>query len=151
MVVLRKFVLVLPALLLVLLTLGGCDGAQAPGLPDIPNLPSAADAQKAVCDSLTAITAGVDRLANVNAATTVAELKALKAPVDTAVAAIKAANQVLNQPNITELTTEYDGLTATIDDLPDNAAVGDTAAAVQVGAAAVRDALRQARTALTCP
>jgi alanyl-tRNA synthetase len=131
-----------------MLIVGGCS---APQIPAVPNLPSAADAQKAVCDSLTAITAGVDRLAAVSANTTVADLKALKAPVDTAVAAIKAANQVLNQANITELTTSYDSLTATINQLPENAAVGETATRVQAGAVAVRDALSGARTALTCP
>jgi hypothetical protein len=120
-------------------------------VPGVPALPSAADAQKAVCVSLAAITSGVDRLANVDAAMTVAELKSLKAPVDTAVAAIKAANQVLNQANVTEMTTAYDSLTATINGLPGNAAIGETAMRVQAGAVAVRDALGQARTALTCP
>jgi hypothetical protein len=146
--VLKSLSRILPAALAVLLVLGGCS---TPALPSVPNLPSAADAQKAVCDSLAAITSGVDQLATVDANTTVAELKALKAPVDTAVAAIKAANQVLNQANITELTTSYDNLTATIADLPDNAAIGETAAAVQAGAVTVRGALGQARTALTCP
>jgi uncharacterized phage infection (PIP) family protein YhgE len=146
--VLKKLTRFLPALLLVIVSLGGCGAEQ---LPAVPALPSAADAQKAVCDSLRAITSGVDQLANVNATTTVAELKSLKAPVDTAVAAIKAANQVLNQANITEMTTAYDNLTTTINQMPDNAAVGEMAASVQAGAVTVRTALGQARTALTCP
>jgi hypothetical protein len=146
--VLRKFALLLPALLLVVAALGGCS---TPQLPAVPALPSAADAQKAVCDSLTAITSSVDGLANVNAATSVADLKSLKAPVDSAVAAIKAANQVLNQANITEMTTAYDNLTTTINQMPENAAVGEMAANVQAGAVTVRTALGQARTALTCP
>ncbi len=139
--------LVLSALLVVLLSLAGCSGAQS---PSVPALPSAADAQKAICTSLAVINTGVDQLANINPSTTVADLKALKAPVDTAVAAIKAANQVLNRPNITDLTTQYDSLSATISGLSDNATVGDTAAAVQSGAVAVRDAITQARTALAC-
>jgi hypothetical protein len=57
---------------------------------------------------------------------------------------------VLNRPNITDLTTQYDNLSATINGLSDNATVGETAAAVQSGAVAVRDALTQARTALSC-
>lgn len=142
-----RFALVLSAALLVLMSLGGCSGVPS---PSVPALPSAADAQNAICTSLVAITSGVDQLANINPNTTVADLKALKAPVDNAVAAIKAANQVLNRPNITDLTTQYDNLSATINGLSDNATVGETAAAVQSGAVAVRDALTQARTALSC-
>ena len=145
---LRRLAFSLSVILLVLLSLAGCGATEMPG---VPALPSAADAQKAVCVSLAAVTSGVDGLANVNAATTVADLKSLKAPVDTAVAAIKAANQVLNQANVTEMTTAYDNLTATINGLPDNAAIGETAVRVQAGAVAVRNALGQARAALTCP
>lgn len=135
------------ALLLALVSLGGCSGAES---PSVPALPSAADAQKAICTSLAVVASGVDQLANINPSTTVADLKALKAPIDTAVAAVKAANQVLNRPNLTDLTTQYDNLSATINGLSDNATVGETAAAVQAGAGAVRDALAQARTALAC-
>ncbi len=142
-----RITLVLSAVLLVLVSLGGCSGAPS---PSVPALPSAADAQKAICTSLAAVNVGVDKLANINPDTTVTDLKALKAPVDNAVAALKAANQVLNRPNITDLTTQYDSLSATISGLSDNATVGDTAAAVQSGAVTVRDALTQARTALAC-
>lgn len=141
----------LGAALLVLAILSGCSAPALPSVPNLPTLPSAADAQEVVCDSLAALTSGVERLANVEAGTTVADLKALKAPIDTAVAAIKAANQVLNQASIAELTTSYDNLSVTINQLPENAAVGETATRVRAGAAAVRDALGQTRTALTCP
>ena len=142
-----RMALYVAALLLALMSLAGCGGAQS---PSAPALPSAADAQNAICTSLAAVTSGVDQLANINPSTTVADLKALKAPVDSAVAALKAANQVLNRPNITDLTTQYDSLSATINGLSDNASVGETAAAVQSGAVAVRDAINQARTALAC-
>lgn len=142
-----RIAVIFSAALVVVVILAGCSGAQS---PSVPSLPSAADAQTAICTSLTAVASGVDKLANINPSTTVADLKALKAPVDTAVAALKAANQVLNRPNITDLTTQYDSLSATINGLSDNATVGETAAAVQAGAVAVRDALAQARTALAC-
>jgi hypothetical protein len=146
--VLTRLAVPLTFTLLVLISLAGCGATPLPG---VPALPSAADAQKAVCGSLVGITSGVDRLASIDASTTVADLKSIKAPVDTAVAAIKAANQVLNQPNIAEMTTAYDNLTATISRLPDNAAVGETAVRIRSGAVAVRDALIQARVALACP
>lgn len=142
-----RMALLISALLLTLMSLAGCGGAQS---PVAPALPSAADAQNAICTSLAAVNAGVDKLANINPSTTVADLKALKAPVDSAVAALKAANQVLNRPNITDLTTQYDSLSATVNGLSDNATVGETAAAVKSGAVAVRDAINQARTALSC-
>jgi hypothetical protein len=121
-----------------------------PNVPDVGALPSAADAQKAVCTGLGEVTAQLQRLATINASTTAADIKELKAPIDTAVAAVKAANQVLNQATITELTTQYDSLTATVNALPDNAAVGETATRIQEGAVAVQNALGQARTALNC-
>lgn len=142
-----RIALIFFAFILALVSLAGCGGAQS---PSAPALPSAADAQTAICTSLAAVNSGVDKLANINPSTTVADLKALKAPVDSAVAALKAANQVLNRPNITDLTTQYDSLSATINGLSDNASVGETAAAVQSGAVAVRDAINQARTALSC-
>jgi hypothetical protein len=121
-----------------------------PSLPDVGSLPSAADAQKAVCTGLGEVTAQLQRLATISASTTAADIKELKAPIDTAVAAVRAANQVLNQATITELTTQYDSLTETINALPDDAAAGEAATRIQQGAVAVQNALGQARTALSC-
>ena len=140
----------LHALLLVLaLGLAGCGAAP---IPTLPALPSAADAQKAVCDALTSVNTNVAGLANLSPASAVNDVKALRAQLDTWVQAIKAANQVLNRPNITELTTAYDSLALQINSLPDGQAIGATAEAnIEAGVKTVQDALAQARTALSCP
>ena len=121
----------------------------------MPALPSAATTahEKAVCISLAVVTSGVDKLANVDASTTVANLEALKAPVDTAVAAIsRRRTRCSTEPNITEITHPH--LRQFDHNRPagclTNAAVGETAAAVQAGAVAVRDTHLPARTTLAC-
>ena len=76
----------------------------------------------------------------------------MKANIDTAVQAVKAANAVLNRPTITEMTNAYDNLALQIANLPDGQAVSESAAAnIAAGTAAVQTALGQARTALSCP
>lgn len=138
----------LVVLLLLTLSLAGC-GEQ---MPTLPALPSAAEAQKAVCDALTSVNSSVASLSNLSPTSTVNEVKALRAQVDTWVQAIKAANQVLNRPNITELTNAYDNLALQINSLPEGQAIGATAEAnIEAGVKTVQDALTQARTALSCP
>ncbi len=141
----RKLILLLVVSLLALAGLAGCAEVR------LPALPSAAEAQTAICGSLAALTQRLERLARVDAAMSVADIQALKAQVDTAVEAIRAANQVLNRPAITDLTNSYDNLAATINRLPDDAALGAAADNVRSGAAGVLAALAQARTALSCP
>lgn len=138
----------LVVLLLLTLSLAGC-GEQ---MPTLPALPSAAEAQTAVCTALTSVTNTVAALSNLSPTSAASEVKALRAQVDTWVQAIKAANQVLNQPNISELTTAYDNLSLQISGLPDGQAIGATAEAnIEAGVKTVQDALSQARTALSCP
>lgn len=138
----------LVVLLLLTLGLAGC-GEQ---MPTLPALPSAAEAQKAVCDALTSVNSTVAALRNLSPTSATSDVKALRAQVDTWVQAIKAANQVLNRPNITELTTAYDNLSMQITNLPDGQAIGATAEAnIEAGVKTVQDALAQARTALSCP
>lgn len=142
-----KKLLLLALALWLALSLAGC-GEQ---VPTLPALPSAADAQKGVCDALTGINSGVASLGNLSPTTTVNDVKALRAQVDTWVQAIKAANQVLNRPNITELTTAYDNLALQINNLPDGQAIGATAETnIEATVKSVQDAIAQARTALTC-
>jgi hypothetical protein len=145
--VFRTQSLLLVVLLLLTLGLAGC-GEQ---MPTLPALPSAAEAQKIVCDALTSVNSSVASLSNLSPTSTVNEVKALRAQLDTWVQAIKAANQVLNRPNITELTTAYDNLALQINSLPDGQAIGATAEAnIEAGVKVVQDAVAQARAALSC-
>jgi hypothetical protein len=123
-----------------------------PALPSLPALPSADEARRAVCQSLAAINSGVGLLANIDATTTVNDIKAVRAQVDTWVQAAKAANQVLNQPNIADMTSAYDNLALQISRLPDGAALSESATTnIRAGVGAVQSALNQARASLTCP
>jgi hypothetical protein len=98
------------------------------------------------------VNSSVASLGAIDAGTAVADVKALKARLDTAVQAIKAANTVLNRPGITDMTTAYDNLALQITGLPDGSTVSATAEAnIEAGVAAVQSALGQARTALSCP
>ena len=144
----KKQYLLFALVLAALLSLAGC-GGQAPTLPA---LPSAADAQKALCDSLAGLNNSVASLANVDPSSAVNDIKALKANVDTAVQASKAANAVLNRPAITDLTTSYDNLALQINGLADGQTIGPVAEAnIAAGVKTLQDALAQARTALSCP
>jgi len=137
------------AILLLVMILAGCGGNQ---LPTLPPLPSAAEAQKIVCDALTSVNTNVTALGNINPSSTVNDVKALRGQVETWVQAIKAANSVLNNTNITELTNSYDNLSLQINSLPNGATIGATAEAnIEVGVASMQAALVQARAALSCP
>ena len=136
-------------LLLLAVSLTGCGGNQ---LPTLPALPSAAEAQKAVCDALTSVNSNVTALSNLSPTSTVNDVKALRGQVDTWLQAIKAANSVLNNANITELTNSYDNLSLQINSLPNGETIGATAEAnIEAGVKTVQDAIIQARTALSCP
>jgi len=140
---------VLAMLFLLALVLAGCGSNQ---LPTLPALPSAAEAQKAVCDALTSVNSSVAALGNLNPASTVDDVKTLRAKVDTWVQAIKAANSVLNNTNITEMTNSYDNLSLQINSLPNGQAIGATAEAnIEATVKTVQDAIIQARTTLSCP
>lgn len=139
----------LAILLLLAVSLLGCGGNQ---LPTLPALPSAAEAQKAVCDALTSVNTNVAALGNLSPTSTANDVKALRGQVDTWVQAIKAANSVLNNANITELTNSYDNLSLQINNLPAGETIGATAEAnIEAGVKTLQDAITQARTALSCP
>ena len=139
----------LAVLLLLAVSLAGCGGN---GLPTLPALPSAAEAQKAVCDALTSVNSNVTALGNLSPTSTVNDVKALRGQVDTWVQAIKAANSVLNNANITELTTSYDNLSLQINNLPAGETIGATAEAnIESGVKTLQETITQARTALSCP
>ena len=123
------------------LVLTGCAG----------NLRGAAgDAQEAVCQALGKVSTPLDRLANVNAETTASDVKELKANADDAMQAVRTANDRLKAERISDLLATYDELSRTIDELPDDATLGDAVPRIQSAVAGVRSALDQATAALNC-
>lgn len=107
-------------------------------------------AQDAVCGALTSVSTAVGQLDGVNAEATVAEVKELKTKADGAVEKVRTANKALNAEPINELLASYDSMSATIDGLDDDAAIGDTLAEVQGAVAGVTAALDQASSTLKC-
>ena len=123
------------------LVLTGCAG----------NLRGAAgDAQGAVCQALDNLTAPLDRLADVNAETTASDVKALKANADDAMQKVRTANDRLKAERISDLLATYDELSRIIDELPDDATLGDAVPRIQSAVAGVSSALDQATAALNC-
>lgn len=116
-----------------------------------PSIPTAADAQKAVCQSLSRVAAGVDRLAAVNPQTKVAELKALKSQLDGVMQSVRTANTALNIAAVGQMVTAYDGLATQLNGLADNATIDDaTAARIKQAVAGMQDSITQASAGLKC-
>ena len=137
----KRGTMILPVLALVaMLALAGCGGVSIGG----------GSAQDAVCGTLDSVSAAVSQLDGVNAEATVAEVKELKTKVDGTIDKVRTANKALNAEAINELLASYDSMSATIDGLDDNAAIGDALAEVQAGVANVTTALNQASSTLKC-
>jgi hypothetical protein len=92
----------------------------------------------------------VNELDGIQAEATVADAKELKVQVDGAIEKVRVANKALNAATINELLTSYDALSATLDGLDDDAAIGDASVQMQVALAGVKTALEQAGSALKC-
>jgi hypothetical protein len=129
------------ATMILALVLTGCAG----------NLRGAAgDAQGAVCQALGKVAAPLDRLAEVNAETTASDAKELKANADETMEVVRTANDRLKAERISDLLATYDELSRTIDEIPDDATLGDAVPKIQSSVAEVRSALDQATAALNC-
>ena len=137
----KSLIRVFLAATILALVLTGCAG----------NLRGAAgEAQGAVCQALANVSTPLDQLANVNAETTASDVKALKANADDALQAVRTANDRLKSERISDLLATYDELSRTIDELPDDATVGDAVPRIQSAVAGVKSALDQATAALNC-
>lgn len=126
-----KPVLVFIALALVLIACGG-------------------NPQEAVCTSLGTLNTTLNRLAESTADATAADVKELKAQLDGPMAAIRTANNILNSQRLTDLLAEYDNLSQTIDNLPDDAPLGEAATQIQENVQRAQTALAQALSTLNC-
>lgn len=138
----RRFNPMFVALLLLLaVALAGCDTT---------NAPTAASAKSAVCQGVAAVQAAVGTLATVDANTRVSEVQGAKQKLDTAVEALRRANEVLNNENVTQIVTSYDSLSQSIAQVANQETLGAAAGAVQEASATVIATLNQASSALQC-
>ncbi len=114
------------------------------------NVPGMGAVQARACEPLTNLNTAVDQFAAVSEDVTVGDVKQIKEEVDGVVSLLRTANQALNSVAIEEMLTAYDGLAATIEGLPDDQPLGDSAAEIQTAVQQVQVALDQAISGLSC-
>jgi len=114
------------------------------------NVPGMGAVQARACEPLTNLNTAVDQFAAVSEDVTVGDVKQIKEEVDGVVSLLRTANQALNSVAIEEMLTSYDGLAATIEGLPDDQPLGDSAAEIQTAVQQVQVTLDQAISGLGC-
>ena len=127
-----------------LLVLAACGGA-APSLGG-----GEGGAQAALCQSVAAVRSATVQLSDIKAETSLTDVKAAKAKVDTLVEALRAANGVLQRPAITELLTQYDSFSAQLNAVSTQEALAPAVEGLRQNMGAVNAALDQAKTTLGC-
>ncbi len=128
-----------------LLVLAACGGA-APSLGGAEG-----GAQAALCQSVAAVRAATVQLSDINATTSLNDVKAAKAQVDTLVEALRAANGILQRPAINDMLTQYDSFSAQLNAVSTQEALAPAVEGLRQNMTAVNTALDQAKTTLGCP
>lgn len=116
----------------------------------LENAPTAATAKAAVCQALGTVQATAGGLATVDANTRVSDLQGMKQRLDTAVEALRRANEVLQHEQVSQLVTSYDSLSQSIAQVANQETLGAAAGAIQSAGVSVTGALNQANAALQC-
>ena len=127
-----------------LLVLAACGGA-APSLGGAEG-----GAHAALCQAVAAVRAATVQLSDINATTSLNDVKAAKAQVDTLVEALRAANGILQRPAINELLTQYDSFSAQLNAVSTQEALAPAVEGLRQTLSAVNAALDQAKTTLVC-
>ena len=128
-----------------LLVLAACGGA-APSLGGAEG-----GAQAALCQSVAAVRAATVQLSDINATTSLNDVKAAKAQVDTLVEALRAANGILQRPAINDMLTQYDSFSAQLNAVSTQESLAPAVEGLRQNMTAVNTALDQAKTTLGCP
>jgi hypothetical protein len=114
------------------------------------SLPSADGAQQALCQALDDLRTTLSGLGEIDADTTIGELRAWQEQLDGAVGIVRTANQALRQAGLDELIAAYDELVVTIRDLPDQAAVGEARVQIQNAVDQIQAAFDRTLAELNC-
>lgn len=129
----------------VLLLLSACGGA-APSLGGAES-----NAQTALCQPLAAVRTATAKLSDINAETSLNDIKSAKEGVDKLVEALRAANGVLQRPAINDLLTQYDSFSAQLAGLTSQEQLGPALDNLRASVSGVNAALDQANSTLGCP
>lgn len=128
----------------VLLLLSACGGAPSLGGGD-------SNAQTVLCQPLAAVRTATAKLSDINAETSLNDIKSAKEGVDKLVEALRAANGVLQRPAINDLLTQYDSFSAQVAGLTSQEQIGPAVDNLRASVSAVNAALDQANSTLGCP
>ncbi len=126
---------------LFLLLLGGCS---------VETAPSSADARRALCQTLISLRESAAGLSQIDANTSVSQLRDMREGIGRWVEAARLANTVLQLQQITEMVNAYDAFSRTVDSLNPDQRVGATAAGLQASSAQILTALNQAYSVARC-
>ena len=141
----RSFRVFWAVIMTVALLLAACGGA-APSIGGVEGGP-----QAVLCQSVAAVRTATVQLSDINATTSLNDIKAAKAKVDTLVEALRAANGVLQRPAITDMLTQYDSFSAQLNAVSTQEALAPAVEGLRQNMTAVNTALDQAKTTLGCP
>ena len=114
------------------------------------NVPGMGAIQERACEPLANLDTTIDELTSLTTELTVGDVRQIKSEVDGMVSLLRTANQALNSAEVDDLLVAYDELSATIEALPDDQPIGDSAAEIQATVVKVQATLDQASSALNC-
>ncbi len=137
----KHFLLTFLAAALILTGVAGCTAENAPAL---------SDATRAVCEPLRSLRTAAASLQNIDAETSVEQLRALRESTGKLVEAARRANTVFQNQSITDLVTAYDSFSQSVDSLNTQQSVGEATETVRASAAQVLAALNQAYDSIQC-
>jgi phage I-like protein len=137
----KHFLLTFLTAILILTGVAGCTTENAPALND---------AKRAVCEPLRSLRTAAASLQNIDAETSVEQLRALRESTGKLVEAARRANTVFQNQSITDMVTAYDGFSQSVDDLSTQQSVGEATESVRASATQVLAALNQAYDSIPC-
>lgn len=137
----KHFLLTFLTALLILTGVAGCTAENAPAL---------SDARRAVCEPLRSLRTAAASLQNIDAETSVEQLRALRESTGKLVEAARRANTVFQNQSITDMVTAYDSFSQSVDDLSTQQSVGEATETVRASATQVLAALNQAYDSIPC-
>jgi len=127
--------------LLVPLILSGCSA---------DNAPSSADARRTLCQTLNSLREAASGLSQIDANTSVSQLREMREGVGRWIEAARLANAVLQLQQITEMVNAFDSFSRAVDSLNPDVRVGAAAAGLQASSAQILTAFNQAYRVAQC-
>lgn len=108
------------------------------------------EARQAICQALNSLRSAAVNLTEIDRNTSVAQVQEIRGSVAKLIEAARAANTVLQNPQITEMVNSFEEFSRTVDGLNPEQRLGDAAVGLQASATQVVSALDQSYQALQC-